>query len=109
MHAFPRRELEATGEMPDTVTRVVGRPTPHESARLHVTGQARYTDDLPLPPGSLHGWPVTSSHAHSLIRVVDVSEASTTPGVVAVLMLDPNGLAFAAGNGRVRRGTTVLT
>ena len=85
MHAFPRRELEATGEMPDTVTRVVGRPTPHESARLHVTGQARYTDDLPLPPGSLHGWPVTSPHAHALIRVVDVSEAITTPGVVTVL------------------------
>ena len=67
------------------MTRVVGRPTPHEGARLHVTGQARYTDDLPLPPGSLHGWPVTSPHAHARVVAVDASEATTIPGVVTVL------------------------
>ena len=71
--------------MPDTMTRVVGRPTPHESARLHVTGQARYTDDLPLPPGALHGWPVTSPHAHARVVAIAVSEATTIPGVVTIL------------------------
>ena len=29
---------------------VVGRPTAHESARLHVTGRAVYTDDLAALP-----------------------------------------------------------
>lgn len=33
---------------------VVGASLPHESARLHVTGRAAYTDDLPEPAGTLH-------------------------------------------------------
>jgi len=31
----------------------VGTPIPHESAQLHVTGEARYIDDLPEPRGTL--------------------------------------------------------
>ena len=30
------------------------RDVPHESATLHVTGRADYTDDLPIPEGALH-------------------------------------------------------
>ncbi|MBF9029125.1 xanthine dehydrogenase molybdopterin binding subunit [Rhodobacterales bacterium HKCCE3408] len=32
----------------------VAKPLPHDAARLHVTGGARYVDDLPTPPGTLH-------------------------------------------------------
>ena len=32
----------------------VGTPQPHESAHLHVSGEARYTDDIPEPRGTLH-------------------------------------------------------
>jgi len=32
----------------------VGRPHPHESAALHVLGEALYTDDLPELHGTLH-------------------------------------------------------
>ena len=27
---------------------------PHDAAHLHVTGQARYVDDIPMPAGTLH-------------------------------------------------------
>ena len=33
---------------------VAGQSTLHESAWLHVTGTARYIDDLPEPEGLLH-------------------------------------------------------
>jgi len=42
----------------------VSKPLPHESAGLHVTGQARYVDDLPVPAGCLHLAFGMSSVAH---------------------------------------------
>ena len=71
-----------------TVTddRVVGRPLPHESAALHVTGTALYTDDLAnRMPGLLHAHPVQAPHAHALVRRLDVGPALAVPGVVRVL------------------------
>ena len=32
----------------------VAKPLPHDAARLHVTGQARYVDDIPTPGNALH-------------------------------------------------------
>ncbi len=32
----------------------IGKPLPHDSAPLHVTGAARYVDDIPLPADALH-------------------------------------------------------
>ena len=32
----------------------VSRPLPHDAATLHVTGQARYVDDIPVPANCLH-------------------------------------------------------
>ena len=32
----------------------VTKPLPHDSAPLHVTGEARYVGDTPLPAGALH-------------------------------------------------------
>ncbi len=58
----------------------------HESAHLHVTGDALYTDDLaPRIPHLLHAWPVLSPHAHALVTHLDVSAADGEPGVVATL------------------------
>jgi xanthine dehydrogenase large subunit len=36
-----------------TTADVVGAPAPHDSAGLHVAGEADYTDDLPEPRGTL--------------------------------------------------------
>jgi len=64
----------------------VGRALPHESAHLHVTGEALYTDDLVTRfPGCLHAWPVQSPHAHARVKAVDVFEAQATPGFVRLL------------------------
>ncbi len=58
----------------------------HESAHLHVTGEALYTDDLVQRyPGILHAWPVTAPHAHARVLSLDVAPALLEPGVVATL------------------------
>jgi xanthine dehydrogenase large subunit len=65
---------------------VVGEPLPHESAALHVTGEALYTDDLVLRTRDvLHAWPVQSAHAHARVTALDAAPAYAVPGVVRVL------------------------
>ena len=68
---------------------VVGLPLPHESAALHVTGKALYTDDLVVRTRDvLHAWPVQSPHAHALVTALRVKPAYDVPGVVRVLTGD---------------------
>jgi xanthine dehydrogenase large subunit len=70
----------------DAIRDVVGQPVPHESARGHVTGEARYTDDLATRfPNLLHAWPVQAPYAHAMLTTLDTSPARDEPGVVAVL------------------------
>ncbi len=57
----------------------------HESALRHVTGTARYIDDIPEPPGTLHCMVLPSPHARARIRGVDATSALALPGVHAVL------------------------
>ncbi len=61
------------------------KPTPHESAHLHVTGRAVYVDDAPSPHGCLWVHPVTSPVAKGTLRNADASAARALPGVHAVL------------------------
>ncbi|MGM0386236.1 MAG: molybdopterin cofactor-binding domain-containing protein [Actinomycetota bacterium] len=49
------------------------------------TGAARFTSDMPWPPGCLHAHPAVSPHAHARFTAVDASAALAEPGVVAVL------------------------
>lgn len=58
---------------------------PHESAVLHVTGEALYIDDLPSSPTTLVGRVVYSPHAHARIVSHNLTRARTAPGVAAVL------------------------
>ncbi|MCB6179859.1 xanthine dehydrogenase molybdopterin binding subunit [Rhodobacter sp. Har01] len=62
-----------------------GLPLPHDSAPLHVTGAARYVDDIPLPAGALHLAFGLSAVAHGTITAMDLSEVRAAPGVVLVL------------------------
>jgi xanthine dehydrogenase large subunit len=64
----------------------VGQPAPHDSAHLHTTGQAAYTDDIPEPRGLLHMALGVSEVAHARIRTLDLSKVSSSPGVVATLL-----------------------
>src|SRR5579863_213661 len=68
---------------PDAVA--IGTPLPHESAALHVSGEAVYTDDIPELVGTLHVALGLSRHAHARIAALDLSAVRNAPGVVAVL------------------------
>ncbi|WP_028231462.1 xanthine dehydrogenase molybdopterin binding subunit [Paraburkholderia mimosarum] len=61
---------------------------PHESAHLHVSGRATYTDDIPLVAGTLHAALGLSQKAHARIVSMDLAKVRATPGVVAVLTAD---------------------
>ena len=63
----------------------MGKPLPHDAAPLHVTGQARYVDDIPLPGNALHLAFGLSSVAHGQITALDLAAVRAAPGVVAVL------------------------
>ncbi len=65
---------------------VVGQPIPHESAGLHVTGAALYTDDLTVRThGVLHAHPVQAPHAHARVTRLHPQPALAVAGVVRVL------------------------
>lgn len=57
-----------------------------EDPRL-LTGQGRYVDDVRLP-GMLHAVIVRSTHAHAVIRDIDVEKAAALPGVVMTVAGD---------------------
>ena len=57
---------------------------PHDSAHLHVSGAANYTDDLPLPANALHGAFGMSTLAHGRVTRLDLAPVRAAPGVVAV-------------------------
>ena len=65
--------------------------TPHDSAPLHVTGRARYVDDLPNPAGTLHLAFGLAGIARGKITALDLSAVRAAPGVVAVLTGDEIG------------------
>ncbi|HTH75292.1 MAG TPA: xanthine dehydrogenase molybdopterin binding subunit [Trinickia sp.] len=70
------RERETTGQVH------VSRP--HESAHLHVSGRATYTDDIPLVAGTLHAALGLSVKAHAKIVSMQFDAVRATPGVVAI-------------------------
>jgi xanthine dehydrogenase large subunit len=64
----------------------VGRALPHESAVAHVTGSAKYVDDLWMTTARVaHAWPVSSPHAHARVLEVSATDAAQTTGFLALL------------------------
>jgi len=63
----------------------LGRARKHESAELHVRGQATYTDDIAELAGTLHAALGLSARAHARIRAIDLEKVAASRGVVAVL------------------------
>ena len=58
---------------------------PHDAARQHVSGNARYVDDIPTPQGTLHLAFGLSSCAAGQIKSVDLDAVRACPGVHLVL------------------------
>jgi xanthine dehydrogenase large subunit len=68
-----------------TATPQVGIGRPHESAHLHVAGEATYIDDLPELAGTLHCALGLSPVAHGTLKSLSLDGLRALPGVVAVL------------------------
>ena len=66
-----------------TRTHPVGLAIPHDSAALHVSGEAIYIDDIPPPAGTLYAALGLSERAHAAFNM-DLSPVGKAPGVVAV-------------------------
>ncbi|MEY4510292.1 MAG: hypothetical protein RLZZ450_2414 [Pseudomonadota bacterium] len=64
----------------------IGRPLSHESALGHVTGAAKYVDDMwPATGRVAHTWPVQAPHAHARVVSIDAAAARALAGVLLVL------------------------
>ncbi|MEM1430318.1 MAG: xanthine dehydrogenase molybdopterin binding subunit [Pseudomonadota bacterium] len=63
----------------------VAKPLPHDAARLHVTGAARYVDDIPVPASCLHLAFGLSKVASGRVTALDLADVRAAEGVVAVL------------------------
>ncbi len=63
----------------------VTKPLPHDAAPLHVTGTARYVDDIPTPRGTLNLAFGIATIARGRITTINLDEVKHVPGVVAVL------------------------
>jgi len=74
----PREEAALRG--------AVGEPVRHDSAHLHVAGEAAYADDVLEARGTLHAAFGLSQRAHAQIKSLDLAAVRAAPGVVAVLV-----------------------
>lgn len=61
--------------------RVLGKAEPHVAALKQCTGEAQYTDDIPVHKNELYGALVLSTKAHAKIVGIDTEAALNLPGV----------------------------
>jgi len=66
----------------------VGANKFHDAAHLHVTGAARYVDDIPTPANCLHLAFGISTIAHGEILSIDLSAVRAAPDVICVFTTD---------------------
>ena len=57
----------------------------HESAKYHVTGEAKYIDDLKISPEPLLGFAYTSPVAKGRLKNFDLTEAKKVSGIHTIL------------------------
>jgi carbon-monoxide dehydrogenase large subunit len=65
----------------------IGASVRRKEDHRFITGKGRYTDDINRP-GQAHAYFLRSPHAHAKIKSLDVGEAKSKPGVVAILTGD---------------------
>ena len=80
--------MDVPSEPRSAISGSVGASVAHDSAHLHVSGEASYTDDIVEPKGLLHLAVGMSSKPHAAIKSIDLSAVRAAPGVVAALTAD---------------------
>jgi len=73
---------------PEQIAGGVRQPQRHDSAWKHVSGEARFIDDLPERADLLHVYLGISARAHAEIRKLDLEPVRQAPGVVLALTAD---------------------
>ncbi|OWJ84761.1 xanthine dehydrogenase molybdopterin binding subunit [Haematobacter missouriensis] len=63
----------------------VAKPLPHDAAPLHVSGKARYVDDIPVPANTLSLAFGLSTVARGRVTSLDLAPVRAAQGVVAVM------------------------
>jgi carbon-monoxide dehydrogenase large subunit len=61
----------------------VGQPVQRKEDETLLRGKGRYTDDF-AEKGQAYAWLVRSSHAHGLIKSIDIAAAKAMPGVLGI-------------------------
>ncbi|KAL8858068.1 MAG: hypothetical protein Q9178_005393 [Gyalolechia marmorata] len=74
-----KKDMDAAQAYAQTI---VGKTNTHLAALKQCTGEAQYTDDIPVQKNELYGVLVLSTKAHAKILNVDASPALKLPGVV---------------------------
>jgi len=64
---------------------IVHKAIRHDSAHKHVSGAAKYVDDIAVPPNTLQILLGQSKFAHAKILSKDLSQVENFPGVIKVL------------------------
>ena len=77
--SFGKKDHEATQAYEQ---RIMGKANSHLSALKQCTGEAQYTDDIPVQRNELFGVLVLSAKAHAKILEVDPKPAFDIPGVI---------------------------
>ena len=67
---------------------VLGKPSPHESAKLHLTGKALYIDDIAAPQGCLHAYVGMANVACGLLKSQDLTKVLAADGVIDVITFE---------------------
>lgn len=76
--------------------KILGSEKPHVAAMKQCTGEAQYTDDLPVQKNELYGCLVLSTRAHAKLLKVDPEPALDLPGVAG--WVDHNDVATPEAN-----------
>jgi xanthine dehydrogenase YagR molybdenum-binding subunit len=71
---------------PNSALAVIGKSIPRQNGRAKVTGATLFTVDVILP-GMLHGKILRASLPHAKIHAIDISAATSHPGVRAVMLI----------------------
>ena len=62
---------------------LIGEPLPRLEDPVLLRGEGRYTDDV-NEPRQAYAYIVRSSHAHGLLKKIDIAAAKGMPGVLAI-------------------------
>ncbi|MDB9973142.1 xanthine dehydrogenase molybdopterin binding subunit [Oceanospirillaceae bacterium] len=85
MRKLPELNPKTVTLEPAEKSHLLGKATPHESAKLHLTGKALYIDDIAAPQGCLHAYVGMANVASGLLKSQDLTNVANALGVVDVI------------------------